>query len=258
MTGGLASFTQTKNGNYKYFRELFPGEIAKTPKEELSCKNLRKEPAPRRRFSLIFRFLSPKVAPRRMKYASRGDFGDSAQILRRPGLHYLRRPKTEIRFSKKASSRKVCNTSKECAALTKSKEETRLMPGFFYFSVFYRQNPPSAYNVRLSVGYLTILRKLCSVRRSLEGRGGRGKKQTRNFGRTRPRPSDTPYRRADMSCRRQQPPTTEDVQTQGNTPRRGDQWSPPVRRYSTSEIMRFFFLSAKRIIFAAPPHSWVT
>ena len=37
------------------------------------------------------------------------------------------------------------------------------MPGFFYFSVFYRQNPPSAYNVRLSVGYLTILRKLCSV-----------------------------------------------------------------------------------------------
>ena len=137
-----------------------------------------------------------------MKYASRGDFGDSAQILRRPGLQYSCRPKTEIRFSKKASSRKVCNTSKECAALTKSKEETRLMPGFFYFSVFYRQNPPSAYNVRLSVGYLTILRKLCSVRRSLEGRGGRGKKQTRNFGRTRPRPSDTPYRRADMSCRR--------------------------------------------------------
>ena len=160
-----------------------------------------------------------------MKYASRGDFGDSAQILRRPGLQYSCRPKTEIRFSKKASSRKVCNTSKECAALTKSKEETRLMPGFFYFSVFYRQNPPSAYNVRLSVGYLTILRKLCSVRRSLEGRGGRGKKQTRNFGRTRPRPSDTPYRRADMSCRRQQPPTTEDVQTQGNTPRRGDRWS---------------------------------
>ena len=37
------------------------------------------------------------------------------------------------------------------------------MPGFFYFSVFYRQNPPSAYRVRLSVGYLTILRKLCSV-----------------------------------------------------------------------------------------------
>ena len=47
--------------------------------------------------------------------------------------------------------------------MKKSKEETRQSPGFFLFSVFYRQNPPSAYKVRLSVGYLTILRKLCSV-----------------------------------------------------------------------------------------------
>ena len=53
------------------------------------------------------------------------------------------------------------------------------MPGFFYFSVFYRQNPPSAYNVRLSVGYLTILRKLLLRQAEIGGtRGTREKADT--------------------------------------------------------------------------------
>lgn len=53
------------------------------------------------------------------------------------------------------------------------------MPGFFYFSVFYRQNPPSAHRVRLSVGYLTILRKLLLRQAEIGGtRGTREKADT--------------------------------------------------------------------------------
>ena len=63
----LASFVQTKNGNYKYFRERFPGKLARIPEKGAILQKSKERTCAAAQVLFIFRFWS-------------------AQILWRPGL----------------------------------------------------------------------------------------------------------------------------------------------------------------------------